>query len=194
MYTFISGIRPSLCILAVFTVLCGVVYPFICFGMLHTLFKHQSQGSLIYDKQGKPLGSELIGQSFSSPQYFWGRPSSTESFPYNAASSQGSNLGANSIILQRLVAARIQKFKTLDPSQVKSIPVDLVTASASGLDPEISVAAALYQVPRIAKMRHKTEAEILKLVDRFTQGKQLKLLGEQRVNVLKLNLALDGKQ
>ena len=142
-------------------------------------------------KDGNSIGSELIGQPFSDPRYFWGRLSATAPFPYNAAASSGSNYGPLNPALTEAIQARIDALKAVDPDNNQPIPVDLVTSSASGLDPDISVAAALYQVPRVARYRGLSEEQVPCLVDRFTEGRQFGILGEPRVNVLKLNLALD---
>jgi K+-transporting ATPase KdpC subunit len=159
-------------------------------GIAQTISHHQANGSII-EVNGKSLGSELIGQPFSDPKYFWGRPSATAPFPYNAASSSGSNYGPTNPVLREAVQARIAALKAVDPDNNQPIPVDLVTSSASGLDPDISVAAALYQVPRVARYRGLSEEQVHALVDHFTEGRQFAILGEPRVNVLKLNLALD---
>ena len=183
-------LRIALVFLGLFTVLTGIIYPLVVTGIAQTIFHHQANGSII-EANGKSLGSELIGQPFSDPKYFWGRPSATAPFPYNAASSSGSNYGPTNPALRETVQARIDALKAVDPDNNQPIPVDLVTYSASGLDPDISVAAALYQVPRIARYRQLSEEQVHALVDRFTKGRQFGLLGEPRVNVLKLNLALD---
>jgi K+-transporting ATPase ATPase C chain len=162
-------------------------------GTAQLIFPHQANGSLI-ERNGQPVGSSLIGQLFTDPKYFWGRPSATSPFPYNAAASSGSNLGPTNPTLAQAVQARVQTLKAADPDNDSPVPVDLVTASASGLDPDISVAAALYQLPRVARARGMSEEEVRSMVDKFTEGRQLGFLGEMRVNVLKLNLALDGLQ
>ena len=180
------AIRPAIVCLLFFTLLCGVAYPLFVTAITQTIFPHQAEGSLIDNR-----GSELIGQNFTKPQYFWGRLSAAS---YNAAASTGSNLAASNPALLDAVKARIAALKAVDPTNTKPIPVDLVTASGSGLDPHISPAAAEYQIVRVAKTRGKTEQEIRVLVTRFTEGRQFGILGEPRVNVLKLNLALDGGQ
>lgn len=186
-----SLIRPALMTLLVFTVLTGLVYPLVVTGFAQLFFPLQANGSLIV-VNGQPVGSALIGQSFDKPEYFWGRLSATGSFPYNAAASSGSNFGPTNPALLDAVKARITALKASDPVNTQPIPVDLVTASGSGLDPHISLAAAYYQVPRVARVRGMSETAVRALVDKFTQGRQFGFLGEPRVNVLELNLALDG--
>ncbi len=186
-----AQIRPALLILLVFTVLTGLIYPLVLTGLAQLFFPSQANGSLII-KNGQAVGSALIGQPFSAPDYFWGRPSATSPFPYNAAASSGSNLGPGNPALLEAVQARIAALKAADPGNTLPIPVDLVTASASGLDPDISVAAALYQLPRVARLRGLSESALLTLVNQYTQPRQLGFLGEPRVNVLQLNLALDA--
>jgi len=183
-------LRPALVILGLMTLITGLLYPLTVTGIAQAIFPHQANGSLI-DRDGQVIGSELIGQAFSDPRYFWGRLSATASFPYNAAASSGSNLGPINPALEEVVQARIHALRLADPGNHAPIPVDLVTASASGLDPHISVAAALYQAPRIARERGLSEEQVLALVQQYTEGRQFDLLGEPRVNVLKLNLALD---
>jgi K+-transporting ATPase ATPase C chain len=183
-------LRNAIGFLVLLTVLTGVIYPFAITGIAQTVFSHQANGSLIV-KDGNSTGSELIGQPFSDPRYFWGRLSATASFPYNAAASSGSNYGPLNPALIEAVQARIEALKAVDPANGQPIPVDLVTSSASGLDPDISVAAALYQAPRVAQYRGLAEEQVYSLVSRFTEGRQFGGLGEPRVNVLKLNLALD---
>jgi K+-transporting ATPase ATPase C chain len=186
-------IRPAILSLFLLTLITGVVYPLAVTGMAQVLFPRQANGSLI-DRDGKILGSELIGQSFDDPKYFWGRPSATAGFPYNAADSSGSNLGPSNPALTDAVEARIAALRAADPGNTQPIPVDLVTASGSGLDPHISIAAALYQVPRVARIRGLPESTVIDLVNRYTEGRQFGFFGEPRVNVLRLNLALDGIQ
>jgi potassium-transporting ATPase KdpC subunit len=186
-------LRPAIVLFALLTVLTGLVYPFVITGVAQAVFPRQSNGSLIY-RNGQPIGSILIGQPFSAPKYFWGRLSATSPFPYNAASSSGSNYGPLSSALTDAVQSRIDALKSADPTNNQPIPVDLVTASASGLDPHISPAAALYQIPRVARARGLSEDQVRALVTQFTEGRQFGILGEPRVNVLRLNLALDGVQ
>ena len=188
-----AQLRISVIILAFFTLLIGLAYPVMITGIAQAVFPRQANGSLI-ERDGQVVGSELIGQPFTDPKYFWGRPSATAPFPYNAAASSGSNLGPTNPALEQAVQARIEALQSADPGNVSPVPVDLVTASASGLDPDISVAAALYQVPRVARERGLSEAQVRLLVEQYTEGRQLGFLGEPRVNVLKLNLALNGLQ
>lgn len=183
-------LRPALMMLLVLTVLTGVMYPLAVTGLAHLLFPTQANGSLM-TRDGKVIGSELIGQYFDEPQYFWGRPSSTAPYPYNAAASSGSNLGPTNPVLIEAVKTRIAALRAADPGNEAPVPVDLVTASGSGLDPHISPAAALYQVHRVARVRGVQESQVKDLVALHTEERQFGLLGEPRVNVLKLNLALD---
>jgi potassium-transporting ATPase KdpC subunit len=184
----ISQLRPAFFMLLIFTVITGIIYPLTVTGIAQVVFPHQANGSLIV-VDGKAHGSELIGQQFDDPKYFWGRPSAAG---YNAAASSGSNYGPMNSALIDSVQARIDALKAADSNNTLPIPVDLVTASGSGLDPHVSVAAALYQVSRVASARGVSEAEVESLVEKYTEGRQFGFLGESRVNVLKLNLALDG--
>jgi potassium-transporting ATPase KdpC subunit len=186
-----TQIRPALMLLLIFTILTGLIYPLVVTGIAQLVFPKQANGSLI-TRNGQTVGSALIGQPFDDPQYFWGRLSATGPYPYNAAASSGSNYGPTNPALLEAVKARIAALKAADPGNSQLIPIDLVTASGSGLDPNISIAAALYQLPRVAKARGMTTAAVRTLVDKYTQGRQLGFLGEPRVNVLELNLALDG--
>ena len=188
---FIKNLITAIIITLVLTVLTGLIYPLVVTGIAQVVFPHQANGSLI-TKDGKILGSELIGQPFSDPKYFWSRLSATGPFAYNAASSYASNYGPLNPALTDEVSKRIHDLKGVDSLNTNPLPVDLVTSSASGLDPHISIAAALYQLPRVARARGKNENDIRALIDRYTQGRTFGLLGEPRVNVLKLNLALDG--
>lgn len=183
--------RPALVLLAVLTILTGAVYPLAVTGVAQIALPYQANGSLI-ERHGRAVGSELIGQPFSDPKYFWPRLSATSPYPYNAASSSGSNLGPLNPALLDEVAARIKALRAADPGNAAPVPVDLVTSSASGLDPDISPAAAAYQVERVAKARGLSAAKVRALVARYTQGRQLGFLGEPRVNVLAFNLALDA--
>ena len=186
----LKELKPALLMLALLTVLTGGVYPLLVTGIAQGLFPHQANGSLI-EQNGKVVGSELIGQPFSDPKYFWGRPSATGPVAYNASATSGSNLGPLNPALEEAVKVRIDALKASDPANTTPIPVDLVTASGSGLDPHISPAAARWQAPRIARIRGLSEAGVMQFIDAHTEGRQLGLLGEPRVNVLTLNEALD---
>ncbi|WP_425466884.1 potassium-transporting ATPase subunit KdpC [Paraburkholderia dinghuensis] len=186
-------LRPLVVIFAVLTALTGLAYPAVMTVFGQAVFHRQANGSLV-EVGGKVVGSELIGQQFDAPQYFWGRLSATTPNPYNAANSGGSNLGPTNPALADEVKGRIAALKAAGTDVSQPIPVDLVTSSASGLDPEISPAAAAYQVERVAKARHLSPSDVQALVDRYTKGRQFGVLGEPRVNVLALNLALDGKE
>ncbi|NOT04874.1 MAG: potassium-transporting ATPase subunit KdpC [Anaerolineales bacterium] len=183
-----NQLRPALTIFAMLTIITGVIYPLVVTGISQVIFPTQSNGSIIVI-DGKAAGSELIGQQFDNPKYFWGRISAVG---YNADLSSGSNYGPMNPALVDSVQARIDALQAADPENTLPIPVDLVTASASGLDPHISVAAALYQVHRVASARGLSEADVQSLVDKYIEGRQFGFLGEPTVNVLKLNLALDG--
>jgi K+-transporting ATPase ATPase C chain len=186
-----TQLRPALMTLAALTLITGFLYPLVITGIAQVLFPQQANGSLILI-DGKPVGSSLIGQPFDEPKYFWGRPSATSPFPYNAAASSGSNLGPTNDALMKAVQARIDALKAADPANPLPLPVDLVTASGSGLDPHISPASAVYQVARVAHARGMEEALVRQLVSQHTEGRQWGVLGESRVNVLALNLALDA--
>jgi K+-transporting ATPase ATPase C chain len=194
-----SQLRPAIIMLLAFTVITGLLYPLAVTGIAQVVFPHQANGSLIVI-DGKTYGSELIGQPFDDPKYFWGRLSATGTFAYNAfngdnlTASSGSNYGPLNPALFEMVQARVDALKAADPENTAPIPVDLVTASGSGLDPHISVAAALYQVHRVAAARGLSDAEVQSLVEEHIEGRQFGFLGEPTVNVLKLNLALDGLQ
>ncbi len=189
----LEHLRSSVITIFLFTVVTGLLYPLAVTGIAQLIFPEKANGSLIR-KDERMIGSELIGQSFSDPRYFWGRPSATGPIAYNAGASSGSNYGPLNPALLDAVQKRIHELKDADPQNSEPIPVDLVTASGSGLDPHISVAAALYQLPRVARNRNMTVESIRSLLDQCTEGRQLGFLGEHRVNVLKLNLALDGSQ
>ena len=184
--------KPALLMLLVWTALTGIAYPLAVTGLSQLLFSKQANGSLIRDSQGKAIGSELIGQPFSDPQHFWGRPSATSPYPYNGGASSGSNLGPTNPALADAVKTRIQALIETDPENPLPIAVDLVTASGSGLDPHISPAAAEYQINRVAKARHMDADKVRALVGQHTELRQWWVLGEPRVNVLGLNLALDA--
>jgi K+-transporting ATPase ATPase C chain len=186
-------IRNSLMSLLILTLLTGIVYPLVVTGMAQVIFPRQANGSIIM-KNGKAVGSELLGQQFEDPKYFWGRLSATGPYPYNGASSSGSNLGPNNPNLTAAVDARIKALHEAEPGNTAKIPVDLVTASGSGLDPHISLAAVEYQIKRVAKARGLDDAGIRDIVANNTRGRWLGLIGEPVVNVLELNLALDGRQ
>ena len=185
-----AQLRPALVTLLLLTLLTGLVYPLAVTGIAQALFPNQANGSLVI-QNGQTVGSALIGQNFTDPKYFWGRLSATAPMPYNAAASSGSNLGPLNPALTDAVQARIAALKAADPANTAPIPVDLVTAAASGLDPQISPAADAYQVQRVAAARGLDEAVVRDLVARHTQGRQFGFLGEARVDVLQLNLALD---
>ncbi len=185
-----TELRPALMALLVFTVLTGVLYPLAVTTVARVIFPDQAAGSLIV-RNGRTVGSTPIGQFFDDPKYFWGRPSATAPFPYNAAASSGSNLGPTSTALRDAVSRRMAALRAADPEATGPVPVDLVTASASGLDPHISPAAAEYQVRRVARARGLSEDSVRRLARQFTQGRQFGILGEPRVNVLQLNMALD---
>jgi K+-transporting ATPase ATPase C chain len=184
-------LRPALVIFAALTIVTGVLYPLATTGIAKVLFPFQASGSLI-ERDGKVVGSQLIGQAFTSPHYFWGRPSATGPMPYNASASSGSNLGPTNPALRDAVLARIEALRQADPGNTAQIPVDLVSASASGLDPHISPAAARYQAPRVARLRALPVDQVNALIDAHTDRPLIGILGEPVVNVLALNLALDA--
>jgi potassium-transporting ATPase KdpC subunit len=186
-------LRQSFVLLLLMTVITGVLYPLAATGLAQLIFPQQASGSLIV-RNGKPVGSVLIGQSFTDPKYFWGRPSATAPNAYNAGASSGSNLGPTNPALTEAVKQRIAALRAADPGNQALVPVDLVTASGSGLDPEISPAAAQYQLARVARVRGLDPARVQALVNACTRGRQFGLLGEPRVNVLQLNLVLDAVQ
>lgn len=186
-----NQLKPALMTFLILTVLTGLMYPAIVTALAQLLFPYQANGSLIV-RDGKPVGSTLIGQPFDDPKYFWGRPSATAPFPYNAAASSGSNLGPTNPALIEAAKTRVAALTSADPGNDAPVPVDLVTASGSGLDPHISPAAAEYQVRRVARARGRTAAFVRTVVSQHTEERQLGMLGERRVNVLALNLALDA--
>lgn len=183
-------VRPALTMLILLTVVTGVAYPLAVTGLAQALFPRQANGSLV-ERAGKPVGSSLIGQSFSDAKYFWGRPSATAPMPDNGTASGGSNLGPSNPALTDAARQRIAALRAADPGNTQPVPVDLVSASGSGLDPEISPAAADYQLDRVARSRGLSPERVRELVAANTTGRQFGLLGEPRVNVLLLNLALD---
>lgn len=186
-----SSIRPALVLFALLSALTGLAYPLLVTGTAQLVFPAQAHGSLI-QRDGRVIGSSLIGQSFTDPAHFWSRPSATSPEPYNAANSSGSNLGPSNPVLHDAVRHRIAALRAADPGNALPVPADLVTASASGLDPHISRAAADYQVPRVARARGLPEAQVRSLVEAHTEGVVLGFLGTPRVNVLQLNLALES--
>lgn len=186
-------LRPAITLFTVLTVLAGIVYPLAVTGLGQLLFPHAANGSIV-TVNGKPVGSELIGQPFSAPGHFWGRPSATSPQAYNGASSSGSNLGPLNPALTDAVKARIAALRSADPGNDKPVPIDLVTASASGLDPDISLAAAYYQAGRVARVRHLPLEQVEALIARHAVHPWLGIFGEPRVNVLELNLALEGNK
>jgi len=186
-----SLLRPALTLLIVLSLITGVAYPLAMTGIANLIFPRQAAGSLI-EKDGKPVGSMLIGQVFSDPKYFWSRPSSTSPMPYNASASSGSNLGPLNPALADAVKSRIDALRTADPSNSAPVPADLVYSSASGLDPHISVVAANYQAGRVARVRNLPLERVRALIVEHSEGPLLGFLGEPRVNVLQLNLALDA--
>jgi len=185
-----SPLRPAAVVLGLLTLITGLVYPLVVTAIAQVAFGRQANGSLIVHG-GRSEGSQLIGQPFSDPRYFWGRLSATAPFPYNAGASGGSNYGPSNPALEAAAQARARALRAADPGSTPPIPADLVTASGSGLDPHLSPAAALYQVGRVARARGRDEASVRQLVAAHTEGRQLGCLGEPRVNVLRLNLALD---
>lgn len=187
-----NTIRPAVTLFLGFTLITGVIYPLVSTGLGKTLFPEQAAGSLL-ERDGKVVGSRLIGQHFTDPKYFWGRPSATAPMPNNGTASGGSNLGPLNPALRDAVKGRVDALKQADPDNKLPVPVDLVTASGSGLDPEISPAAAAYQISRVAKLRDMSADEVNRLVQQHTLGRQFGILGEPRVNVLELNLALDAR-
>jgi K+-transporting ATPase ATPase C chain len=187
-----SELRPALIVFALLTVLTGIAYPLVVTGIGQAAFHGSANGSIV-ESGGRAVGSQLLGQPFSSPQYFWSRPSATARAPYNGAVSSGSNQGPMNPALATAVRERIAALRAADPGNTSPVPVDLVTTSGSGLDPHISPAAAEYQVKRVARERKMSEDEVRRLVEQATQGRTFGVLGEPRVNVLELNLALDAR-
>jgi K+-transporting ATPase ATPase C chain len=190
MKNILHQFKISAVVLIVFSILTGIVYPLVITAISQLLFPQKANGSIV-KIDGKEAGSELIGQPFNDPKYFWSRLSATSPYQYNAGASSGSNLGPVNPSLLDGIKKRMQDLKTADPQNNEPVPVDLVTASGSGLDPHISIAATMYQVPRVARLRGIGVDQLRTLVDRYTEGRQFGILGEPRVNVLQLNLALD---
>jgi K+-transporting ATPase ATPase C chain len=186
----LKQLKPALIIFLSMTVLTGIIYPLAITGIAQVIFPRQANGSLIV-QNGQVIGSSLIGQEFTDPKYFWGRLSDTGDHPYNASASSGSNFGSTNPALLQQVQARLKALHEADPANTRPVPVDLVTASASGLDPDISIAAAQYQASRVARVRGLSLDNVMALINQHTQGRMLGFLGEPRVNVLELNLALD---
>jgi K+-transporting ATPase ATPase C chain len=184
-------IKPAILAFIVLTIITGIIYPFFVTAVAQLFLRSEANGSLIY-QNGKPVGSALIGQEFDDPKYFWGRLSSTSPEPANAASSSGSNIGPSNTALLETVKKRINSLKEADPNNENPIPVDLVTSSASGLDPHISLAAAYYQVPRVARLRELEQEKVKAIVNKHTRGRLFGLIGEPVVNVLEVNLDLDS--
>jgi len=188
----LTQLRPAIMVLVLLTLVTGVAYPLLVMGIAQAVFPFQAQGSLVV-KDGKVVGSALIGQPFDDPKYFWSRPSATSPFADNAGASSGSNLSPTNPDLIKAVQGRVDALRAADPGNTSPVPVDLVTASGSGLDPHISPAAALYQVRRVARARKLDPAAVQQLVEQHIEGRSLGFLGEPRVNVLALNLALDKR-
>lgn len=185
-------LRPAVSMLLIWSVITGLVYPLLITGCAQFLFPIQANGSLLLDKVGKPRGSALIGQAFDKPNYFWGRPSATMPTPYNAQASSGSNLGPTNPALRARIQDTVSRYQRLTPEVLHPIPVDLVTASGSGLDPHVSVAGIEYQIPRVAQARGMNPKQLKALVEKHIERRQWLLFGEPRINILQLNLALDG--
>ena len=186
-----SALRPALVLFLLLTLLTGFIYPLLVTAIAQLLFAHQAAGSIVM-RDGRAVGSQLIGQSFSDPRHFWSRPSATTPQPYNGTASNGSNLGPLNPQLTEAIKTRVAALRALDPGNSAPVPIDLVTASASGLDPEISLAAANYQAARVARVRGLAPERVQALIAQHTEGRLLGVMGEPRVNVLELNLALDA--
>ena len=190
---FLKQLRIASIIIVLMTILTGILYPLVVTGLAQIVFPGKANGSMIV-KNGKVIGSELIGQRFTSPKYFWSRLSATYPFEYNAASSSGSNYGPLNPLLENAANKRVLDLKRIDSLNTQQIPIDLVTSSSSGLDPHISIASAQYQIARVARSRGLSELQVRTLVNRYSKGRTLAIFGEPRVNVLQLNLALDEFQ
>jgi potassium-transporting ATPase KdpC subunit len=187
---FLKQLKSAFLVFLLLTVITGIIYPFVITAVAQVFFYRQANGSIIFE-DGKPAGSYLIGQSFEDLKYFWGRLSATSPAAFDASASSGSNLGPLNAALRQKVDARVKSLRNADPENKSPVPVDLVTASASGLDPHISIAAAMYQVPRVARLRGIPQGKITEIVRENTQGRLLGVIGEPVVNVLQLNMALD---
>jgi K+-transporting ATPase ATPase C chain len=187
---FQKQLKSAFLVFLLLTVITGIIYPFVVTAVAQVFFHHQANGSII-SRDGRPIGSSLIGQSFEDPNYFWGRLSATSPAAYNATASSGSNFGPLNTALRQNVEARVKLLQNADLENKNLVPIDLVTASASGLDPHISIAAAMYQVPRVARLRGIPQEKIAEIVRENTQGPLLGIIGEPVVNVLQLNMALD---
>lgn len=185
-------LRPAVSLFVLLSLVTGLLYPAAVTGVAQLAFPNAAEGSLIF-KEGKPVGSELIGQNFTKAKYFWGRPSATSPQPYNAGASSGSNQGPLNPALSDAVKSRVEVLRAADPGNTLPVPIDLVSASASGLDPHISPAAAEYQAERVARARKLEAQRVRQLIAQHTEGRELGVFGEARVNVLKLNLALDAQ-
>jgi len=183
-------LKTAILTFLILTIITGIFYPLFITGVSHLFFHNRASGSLIY-RNGKPVGSSLIGQPFSNPKYFWGRPSATSPAPFNAASSSGANLGPSNPALAETIKNRIKAYKAADPNNTNPVPIDLVTSSASGLDPHISLAGAYYQAPRVARLRNLPLDTVRDVIHQHKNKRFLGVLGEPTVNVLELNLALD---
>lgn len=192
MNTILQAVRPAVSVFVLLSAITGVAYPLLVTAISQAAFAHTANGSLIW-VNGQAVGSSLIGQSFSSPRYFWSRPSATATMPNNGSASGGSNLAANNPVLIDAVKSRIAALRAADPGNTAAVPIDLVTASGSGLDPDISLAAASYQAARVARMRGLHAQAVQALIASHAEQPWLGIVGEPRVNVLKLNLALDGQ-
>jgi len=192
MNSFLQAFRPALSVFVLLTAVTGVAYPLLITGVAQAAFPHAANGSIV-TVDGKAVGSSLIGQSFGAPKYFWSRPSATSPMANNGLASGGSNFNANNPALLDAVKGHIEALRAADPGNTAPVPVDLVTASGSGLDPEISLTAAIYQAPRIARVRGMEPTAVQALIAQQAEGRWLGIVGEPRINVLALNLALDGK-
>jgi K+-transporting ATPase ATPase C chain len=187
---FQKQLKSAFLVFLLLTVVTGIIYPFVITAVAQVFFHHQANGSII-SRNGRPIGSSLIGQPFEDPNYFWGRLSATSLAAYNASASSGSNFGPLNMVLRQNVDARVKLLQNADLENKNLVPIDLVTASASGLDPHISIAAAMYQIPRVARLRGIPQEKIAEIVRENTQGRLLGIIGEPVVNVLQLNIALD---